>query len=98
MHKIIQELEADNSRLAKEAIVLREAQADNKVFFEGCRMAYDSMITFGVKKVPTHGGPDGQGLPWSAFKQLAERTVSSRSSTGRNRIGSISGSSGTSFA
>jgi DNA ligase-1 len=29
------------------------------------------MITFGVKKVPSHGGPDGQGLPWAAFKELA---------------------------
>jgi DNA ligase-1 len=83
MHKIIQELEADNSRLAKEAIVLREAEADNKEFFEGCRMAYDSMITFGVKKVPTHGGPDGQGLPWSAFKQLAD-SLAKRELTGHD--------------
>ena len=28
------------------------------------------LYTFGVKKVPTHGGPDGQGLPWEAFKEL----------------------------
>jgi DNA ligase-1 len=83
MHKIIQELEANNSRLAKEAIVLREAEADNKVFFEGCRMAYDSMITFGVKKVPTHGGPDGQGLPWTAFKQLAD-SLAKRELTGHD--------------
>jgi DNA ligase-1 len=83
MHKIIQELEADNSRLAKEAIVLREAEADNKEFFEGCRMAYDSMITFGVKKVPTHGGPDGQGLPWTAFKQLAD-SLAKRELTGHD--------------
>jgi DNA ligase-1 len=34
-------------------------------------MALDNLYTFGVKKVPTHGGPDGQGLPWAAFKELS---------------------------
>ena len=71
MHQIIEELESDNSRLAKEAIVLREAEASNLELFEGLRLCYDPMITFGVKKVPSHGGPDGQGLPWVAFKELA---------------------------
>jgi DNA ligase-1 len=71
MYQIIQELESDNSRLAKEAIILREAEATNNELFEGLRLCYDPMITFGVKKVPTHGGPDGQGLPWAAFKELA---------------------------
>jgi DNA ligase 1 len=70
MHQIIQELESDNSRLAKEAVILREAEADNTELFEGLRLCYDPMITFGVKKVPSHGGPDGQGLPWVAFKEL----------------------------
>ena len=32
--KIIQELESDNSRLKKEAIIKREADADNIRFFE----------------------------------------------------------------
>ena len=72
MHHIIQELEADNSRLAKEAILAREAAAGNEEFFEGCRLALDNLMPFGVKKVPTYSGPDGQGLPWVAFKQLAE--------------------------
>jgi DNA ligase-1 len=71
MHNIIQELEVDNSRLAKEAILQREADAGNQEFFDGVRLALDSYITFGVKKVPTHGGPDGQGLPWKAFAELA---------------------------
>jgi DNA ligase-1 len=71
MHHIIQALESDNSRLAKEEIILQEALKDNEEFFQGCRMAYDAMITFGVKKVPKHSGPDGQGLPWVAFKELA---------------------------
>ena len=72
MHQIIQEIESDNSRLHKESVVLREAQANNTELFEGLRMCYDPMITFGVKKVPSFSGPDGQGLPWVAFKQLAQ--------------------------
>jgi DNA ligase-1 len=72
MYNIIQELEADNSRLAKEAILNREAQANNIVLFEGIRLALDNLTTFGVKKVPSHSGPDGQGLPWAAFLELAQ--------------------------
>lgn len=68
-YQIISELEADNSRLAKEAII--QEHADNVELFEGFRMALDNLYTFGVKKVPLHGGPDGQGLPWVAFKELA---------------------------
>lgn len=71
MYQIIRELEADNSRLAKEAILTREAAQDNQEFFEGLRLALDNLMPFGVKKVPIHGGPDGQGLPWAAFKELA---------------------------
>jgi DNA ligase-1 len=68
-YQIITDLEADNSRLAKEAII--QEHADNAELFEGFKMALDNLYTFGVKKVPTHGGPDGQGLPWAAFKELA---------------------------
>lgn len=71
MHNIIKELEADNSRLVKESILKRELTNNNTEFFDGVRMALDSFITFGVKKVPIHGGPDGQGLPWDAFAALA---------------------------
>ena len=71
---IIQELEADNSRLIKEEIVKREALAGNDEFFAGCRLALDAMTTFGVKQVDTKTG-DGRGLSWNAFKQLAEALV-----------------------
>jgi len=66
---VIRSLEEHPSRLNKEAIL--EAQLDNEELFEGMRMALDNLYTFGVKKVPIHGGPDGQGLPWAAFKELA---------------------------
>jgi DNA ligase-1 len=70
MHTIIKDLEADNSRLVKESILLRELKNNNVEFFDGVRLALDNFITFGVKKVPIHGGPDGQGLPWDAFAAL----------------------------
>ena len=68
---IIRTLEDHPSRLNKEGILEAEATSNNQELFEGMRMALDNLYTFGVKKVPTHGGPDGQGLPWTAFKELA---------------------------
>jgi len=67
---IIRILEDHPSRLNKEGILKSEADMENTELFEGMRMALDNLYTFGVKKVPTHGGPDGQGLPWEAFKEL----------------------------
>jgi DNA ligase 1 len=72
-YRVIRDLETHPSRLNKEAIVLAQAQQGNTEFFEGARMAMDAMVTFGVKKVPTHSGPDGQGLPWPVFADLAEK-------------------------
>ena len=69
--QVIVELESDNSRLAKEAILEREANSDNQELFEGIRLCLDNLTTFGVKQVPKHSGPDGQGLPWVSFKELA---------------------------
>ena len=65
---VIRSLEDHPSRLNKEAII--EAQKDNEELFEGFKLALSPFITFGIKKVPSHGGPDGQGLPWVAFKEL----------------------------
>ena len=78
---IIRILEDHPSRLNKEDIIKAQAQEGNEELFEGFRLALDSLISFGVKKVPTHGGPDGQGLPWVAFKELAH-LLSSRQLTG----------------
>ena len=77
---IIVELEADNSRLAKEDIIKREALDGNDEFFAGCRLALDAMTTFGIKQVDTKTG-DGKGLSWTAFKQLAD-ALASRQLTG----------------
>jgi hypothetical protein len=67
---VIRSLEDHSSRLNKEAII--EAEKDNLELFEGFKLALSPFITFGVKKVPTFSGPDGQGLPWVAFKELCE--------------------------
>ena len=77
-YRVIRSLEDHPSRLNKEAIVLAEAEAGNTEFFAGMRLAYDSMITFGVKKIPKHSGPDGQGLPWTAFAKLADDLATRR--------------------
>lgn len=68
---IIQRLEADNSRLAKEAILEAAMNEGLDEFFEGVRMCLDKLYTFGVKQVPISEA-DGQGLSWDNFKQLAE--------------------------
>jgi DNA ligase-1 len=78
---IIRILRDHNSRLDKEAIIQTELESNNAELFEGLRMTFDPMITFGVKKVPTHGGGEGQGLPWEAFKELA-RALALRELTG----------------
>lgn len=80
---VIRSLENHSSRLNKEAIIEAQAEANNLELFEGFRLCLDNLITFGVKKVPTHGGPDGQGLPWAAFRQLCDM-LSSRQLTGND--------------
>ncbi len=65
---VIWALESHPSRINKEQII--EANLDNTELFEGFELALSPYITFGVKKVPSHSGPDGQGLPWVAFKEL----------------------------
>ena len=78
--KIIQELEADNSRLKKEAIIRRESDADNVRFFEGVCMALDGFRTFGVQKVPV-SKKDGKGITQTEFDDLVRR-LEDRSLTG----------------
>ncbi len=69
---IIQRLEADNSRLAKEAVLAEAAEEGLPEFFEGVRMALDKLYTFGIKQVPEKTEEGGQGLSWSNFLELAE--------------------------
>ena len=79
--EIICELEADNSRLAKEAIIKVVAEQGNNEFFEGARVALDPMITFGLKQIPEKKDADGPGLDWDSFT-LAITGFTTRNVTG----------------
>ena len=68
---IIQRLEADNSRLVKEAILAEAMTEGLDEFFEGLKMGLDKLYTFGIKQVPV-SEQDGQGLSWTNFVELAE--------------------------
>ena len=71
---IISQLEADNSRLGKEAIIKAAHESNLPEFFEGVTMALDPLVTFGVKQVPERKNLEpGQGLVWETFVELAMR-------------------------
>lgn len=74
---VIARLEATSKRTEKEAIV-REAWAAGCVeFFRGAQMAYDALITYGVKKAPLIEGVDEPGfkptLTWAKFTDIAAK-------------------------
>lgn len=65
---VIQKLESDNSRIFKEGVLSTLLQTDpDTEFWAGSKLAYDPMVTFGVRKVPVKAGSDGPGLAWDAF-------------------------------
>jgi DNA ligase-1 len=70
---VISTLEDHNSRLDKEAIILAQAEAGNTVFFEGLNLAYNAMVTFGLKQIPEKEDEDGPGLDWASFNAVALR-------------------------
>ena len=73
--EIIAALAATSSRKEKEAIVEAALEESEHTFFEGCRLAYDALITFGVKKVPERKGREGEGLSWTDFRKLAYQLI-----------------------
>jgi DNA ligase-1 len=85
--EVIAELEADNSRLAKEAVIRRESQDNNDELFRGFRAAYDAMITFGVKKVDEKQG-NGKGITADGFWKIAEQ-LQNRTLTGNAAITAV---------
>ena len=90
-YNVISSLETHNLRTNKEQIILTQAQAGNGEFFEGCRLALDPMITFGLKQIPEKTDADGPGLPWDGFT-LAITGFVNRDVTGntaRDVIGSM---------
>ena len=75
MHSIIQELESNNSRLFKEDVIKREAEANNTEFFQGCQLALDPLVSFGVKQVPEKTNANGGGFGWNQFCDLADQLM-----------------------
>ena len=80
----IQQLEADNSSLAKQAILKpvldyvaestgTVADYTDNDFIMGVQLALDPMVTFGVKQVPVREGKDGEGYPMKEFEELASQ-------------------------
>jgi DNA ligase-1 len=80
----IQQLEADNSSLAKQAILKPAldyvaestgtvADCSDNDFIMGVQLALDPMVTFGVKQVPVRSGKDGEGYPMKEFEELASQ-------------------------
>lgn len=80
-YRVISDLEKHPSRLNKEQIILAQAEFGNDQFFEGCRLALDSMITFGLKQIPEKTDADGPGLHWDSFT-LALTGFTTRNVTG----------------
>jgi len=79
--QVISDLEIHSSRLNKEAIIQVQAEAGNNEFFEGCRLALDPMITFGLKQIPEKTDEDGVGMDWDSFSLIITGFVN-RSLTG----------------
>ena len=80
-YRVISSLEDHPSRLNKEAIIQAQAEAGNREFFEGLRLCYDAMITFGLKQIPEKKDEDGSGLDWDSFSLIITGFVN-RSLTG----------------
>ena len=79
--EVVTELEENNSRLAKEAVIKVVAVQGNDWFFEGCKLALDPMVTFGLKQVPEKTDDTGDGLPRELFLELC-RQLTTRTATG----------------
>ena len=74
-HKIILHLESTASRIEKEKIILNQMENKNKIFLDGLKLAYDKLLTFGVKKIPISSS-DGCGIQWEEFLEVAKDLIS----------------------
>jgi DNA ligase-1 len=88
-YQVIADLERHNLRTNKEEIIAAQAEFGNNEFFEGCKFALDSMITFGLKQIPEKTDEDGPGLDWLTFTTSIGR-FSDRSVTGNAARDSVS--------
>lgn len=77
--EVIAQLESTSSRIEKSNILKTVPQTSE--FWSGARLAYNALITFGVKKVPEQLGAGGKGLSWDGFQTLVE-SLATRKLTG----------------
>lgn len=87
-HTLISEIASNASKLHKEAVINREAKANNVDFMKGLNLTYNPNITFGVKKVPVRSGTDGSGLTFHDFLSLA-KALADRDLTGNAALETI---------
>ncbi len=73
-HVIIKQIESTRARLSKEQIILEQMHIGNDVLFKGMNMAYNKLLTFGVKKIPL-STISGKGITWNEFEFLAKRLL-----------------------
>ncbi len=73
-HNIVSQLESTNSRLIKEEIILKQMKLENKVFFKGMNLAYNKLLTFGVRKIP-FCTESGKGIVWTDFEDLTKKLI-----------------------
>jgi DNA ligase-1 len=88
-YAVISDLENHPSRLNKEAIVLAQAEAGNTEFFAGLNLAYNAMVTFGLKQIPEKTNENGPGLNWNGFIAVADR-LRNRDLTGNDARDAVS--------
>ena len=72
--KIIKKIESSNARLFKEAVILEQMLENNEVFFQGLNLAYNKLLTFGVKQIPISSN-DGEGFTWDEFKEISNGLI-----------------------
>lgn len=77
-HVILAKIAATDSKNEKQAIIAAEAKSKNTEFFDGLRLALDTMITFGVKQVEPKaahrpGEAEGRGLSHDKFMSLCQK-------------------------
>ena len=81
-YHIIQKLAATPGKLDKEQIVINAFMTGEREFFIGANLAYNALITFGVKKVPSIAEEDINDDPGTfAFQDFIALTDKLRART-----------------
>lgn len=99
--ELVRALAATSSRLDKEQLIMDAFIRGERDFFRGAVLAYDPLISFGVKKVAEILEDDGStgNVDWKAFEKLAT-ALRNRELTGhaaRDAIHALAGDSTTSL-